>query len=75
MPRGKHHNPLALSFHSHIGHGGSTFVRQEAGSILEVLFAFLEQLQSKSVNLSTRKQLDVILLVATDVGHRINRLR
>jgi hypothetical protein len=42
---------------------------------LEVLSTFLEELRSKSVNLSMRKQLDAILLAATNAGHRIDRLR
>jgi hypothetical protein len=46
----------------------------EKAVALEVLSTFLEELRSESVNLSTRKRLDVILLAATDVGHRIDRL-
>jgi hypothetical protein len=42
---------------------------------LEVLSAFMEELQSESVNLRTRKRLDAIFLAAIDVGYRIDRLR
>jgi hypothetical protein len=42
---------------------------------LEVLFAFMEELRSESVNLRTREWLDEILLAATNAGHRIDRLR
>jgi hypothetical protein len=47
----------------------------EKAVALEVLSAFMEELRSESVNLRTRKRLDAILLVATDAGHRIDRLR
>jgi hypothetical protein len=47
----------------------------EKAVALEVLSAFMEELQSKSVNLCTRKRLDAILLAATNAGHRIDRLR
>ena len=40
----------------------------------KVLSSFMEELQSESVKLYTRKQLDVILLIATDTRHRIDRL-
>jgi hypothetical protein len=43
----------------------------EKAVALEVLSSFMEELRSESVNLRTRKRLDAILLVATDVGHRI----
>ena len=39
---------------------------------LEVLSTFMEELQYESMNLCTRKQLDAILLAATDAGHRID---
>ena len=41
---------------------------------LEVLFAFMEELQSESVNCYTRKWLDTILLAANDARHRIDQL-
>jgi hypothetical protein len=47
----------------------------EKAVALEVLLAFLEELQSESMNLCTRERLDAILLAATDAGHRIYRLR
>jgi hypothetical protein len=47
----------------------------EKAVALEVLSAFMEELQSESVNLRTRKRLDAILLATTDIGHRIDRLR
>jgi hypothetical protein len=46
----------------------------EKAVAFEVLSTFMEELQSKSVNLRTRKRLDAILLAATDAGHRIDRL-
>ena len=39
---------------------------------LEVLSTFMEELQSESVNLRTRKRLDAILLAANDARHRID---
>ena len=42
---------------------------------LEVLFAFMEELQYESVNLCSKNQLDAILLATTDAGHRIGRPR
>jgi hypothetical protein len=47
----------------------------EKAVALEVLSAFMVELRSESVNLRTRERLDAILLVATDAGHRIDRLR
>ena len=47
----------------------------EKAMALEVLFAFMEELHSESVNLCTRKWLDAILLAANDARHRIDRLR
>jgi hypothetical protein len=44
----------------------------EKAVVLEVLSTFLEELRSKSVNLSKRKRLDAILLAETDVGYRID---
>jgi hypothetical protein len=44
----------------------------EKAVALEVLSAFMEELRSESVNLRMRKCLDVILLAATNVGHRID---
>ena len=41
---------------------------------LEVLSTFLEELRYESVNLSTEKRLDAILLTTTDVGYRIDQL-
>jgi hypothetical protein len=47
----------------------------EKAVVLEALSVFIEELQSESVNLCTRKRLDTILLVANDARHRIDRLR
>jgi hypothetical protein len=47
----------------------------EKAVVLEILSAFLKELRFESVNLSTRKRLDAILLAATDAGHRIDQLR
>jgi hypothetical protein len=47
----------------------------EKAVALEALSAFLEELQSESVNLSTRKWPDAILLAATNAGHKIDQLR
>jgi hypothetical protein len=47
----------------------------EKAVALEVLSAFMEELRFESVNLRRRERLDAILLAATDVGHRIDRLR
>jgi hypothetical protein len=44
----------------------------EKAVVLEVLSTFMEELRSESVNLRMRKWLDVILLAATDAGHRID---
>jgi hypothetical protein len=44
----------------------------EKAVVLEVLSTFMEELRSESVNLRMRKRLDVILLAATDAGHRID---
>ena len=41
---------------------------------LEILSAFMEELQSESVNHCTRKRLDAILLAANDARYRIDRL-
>ena len=47
----------------------------EKALALEILSAFMEELQSESMNLCMKKQLDIILLAANDTRHRINRLR
>jgi hypothetical protein len=47
----------------------------EKAVVLEVLSAFMEELQSESVNLRTRKRLDAILLATIDAGHKIDQLR
>ena len=39
---------------------------------LKVLFTFMEELRSESVNLCMRKQLDTILLATNDARHRID---
>ena len=47
----------------------------EKAVALEVLFAFMKELQYESVNLHMKNQLDAILFAATNTGHRIGRLR
>ena len=46
----------------------------EKAMALEVLSSFMEELQSKSVNLCMRKCLDAILLAANDARHKIDQL-
>ena len=46
----------------------------EKAVALEVLSAFMEELQYEIVNRHTRKQLDIIPLVANVARHRIDRL-
>ena len=46
----------------------------EKAVALEVLSAFMEELQFESVNRRTRKRLDAILLATNDARHRIKRL-
>jgi hypothetical protein len=50
------------------------FVYVKKAVALKVLSHFLEELRSESVNLSTRKQLEAILLAAIDAGHIIDQL-
>ena len=46
----------------------------ENAVVLEVVFAFMEELRFDSVNLRMKKRLDAILLATKDTRHRINQL-